>query len=273
MAASADEPKAYPSCTREPTTSDVSAAKGAFEAGEVSFQEADYDRSILYWEDAFRRDCTAVKLLTNLARAYELSGKKQSAINALETFLQRRPESPDRPSIEKRIAVLKKQVQEEKAATVAAPPAAPVEEKPAPAQESPAPEAEPAGAPRKPKWPIYMTGAGALVLALGVPIWVDGQSKVDFYKTKCPLTTDDPPVSRCQSDAEHTANEYQQLGTNAVQERNFGVAATVVGGGVAVAGAIVWYVLWNRDEPAATATHFVPVVTPTYSGFSLSGAF
>src|SRR5688572_28194265 len=36
----------YPECTAEPTESDIAAAKGAFQAGQVSFNEADYDRTI-----------------------------------------------------------------------------------------------------------------------------------------------------------------------------------------------------------------------------------
>src|SRR5690606_6759565 len=90
-------PKPYPACDREPTAAEINGAKGAYGAGQASFNEADYGRAILYWEDAFRRDCTASKLLLNLARAYELSSKKDHAVLALETYLERRPEAPDRP--------------------------------------------------------------------------------------------------------------------------------------------------------------------------------
>ena len=58
--AHAEEPtKSYPDCGREPTEAEVAAAKGAFQAGNASFNEADYARAIDYWEDAYRRDCTA----------------------------------------------------------------------------------------------------------------------------------------------------------------------------------------------------------------------
>src|SRR3972149_3238348 len=70
----------YPECKNQPTDSDVSAAKGAFQAGQASFNEADYTRAITYWEDAYRRDCTAHALLLNLARAYELNGQKHHAV-------------------------------------------------------------------------------------------------------------------------------------------------------------------------------------------------
>src|SRR5262245_50497185 len=78
-----EKTKEYPDCKRKPTEADGSAAKGAFQAGKVSFDEADYSRAIEYWEDAFRRDCTANGLLQNLARAYELNGQKRQAVIAL----------------------------------------------------------------------------------------------------------------------------------------------------------------------------------------------
>ena len=69
-----------------PSDSDVTAAKGAFQAGNVSFNEADYDRAILYWEDAYRRDCTATLLLQHLGRAYEGLGNLEQAVIALRTI-------------------------------------------------------------------------------------------------------------------------------------------------------------------------------------------
>src|SRR5690606_32626924 len=98
----------YPPCTREPSDTDVTAAKAAFQAGNVAFGEADYPRAILYWRDAYRRDCTAHALLLNLARAEELNGNKRAAVAALETYLARVPTSPERAQIERRIAVDRK---------------------------------------------------------------------------------------------------------------------------------------------------------------------
>src|SRR5204863_735302 len=96
----------YAECSREPSEADLTAAKAAFQAGNVSFNEADYPRALLYWEDAFRRDCSAHPLLLNLARAYELNGRKQQAVMALEPFLQREPTTTARSPIPRRIAVL-----------------------------------------------------------------------------------------------------------------------------------------------------------------------
>src|SRR5688572_7462764 len=79
----------YPECTAEPTESDIAAAKGAFQAGQASFNEADYERAITYWEDAYRRDCTAHALLLNLARAYERSEEHTSELQSQSNLVCR----------------------------------------------------------------------------------------------------------------------------------------------------------------------------------------
>src|SRR6266705_878538 len=109
-ALAADTKASYPSCTTAPTEADRKAAKGAFEAGQGSFNEADYATAISYWRDAYRRDCTAHALLLNLARAYELKTDRAEAVNALETYLQRKPEAPDADQIRRRIENLKAQI-------------------------------------------------------------------------------------------------------------------------------------------------------------------
>src|SRR5882724_6811775 len=115
LASAEDAAKPYPTCDRTPTPGDVSSAKGAFDAGNGSFNEADYDRAITYWEDAYRRDCTAHPLLLNLARAYELNGLKQHAVTALQTFLARVPNSSEENQIKRRIDKLQEQIQSEAA--------------------------------------------------------------------------------------------------------------------------------------------------------------
>lgn len=122
LAAAGESPPApYPECSRQPTDVEVSAAKGAFQAGQASFNEADYDRAITYWEDAYRRDCTAHALLLNLARAYELNNQEQHAVNSLETYLARNPSSPQRDQIARRIEVLKDKLAKQEASATPTP--------------------------------------------------------------------------------------------------------------------------------------------------------
>src|SRR4029079_4709600 len=105
----ADSKPPHPPCTTVPTEADRNAAQGAFAAGQGSFNEADYATAITYWRDAYRRDCTAHALLLNLARASELKSDRAEAVNALETYLQRKPEAPDADQIRRRIENLKTQ--------------------------------------------------------------------------------------------------------------------------------------------------------------------
>src|SRR5690349_1488189 len=75
-ARAADSPAssgAYPACgAHTPSPDDVAAAKKTFELGNRYMSEADYDRAIAYFRDAYRSDCTAHKLLVFVARANEL---------------------------------------------------------------------------------------------------------------------------------------------------------------------------------------------------------
>src|SRR5690349_15710384 len=87
----------YPVCgARAPAPDDVAAAKKTYELGNRYLGEADYDRAINYYRDAYRTDCTAHKLLGYIARAYELKGDRSEAVRALELYLERAPKADDR---------------------------------------------------------------------------------------------------------------------------------------------------------------------------------
>lgn len=263
-------PKPYPACDREPTAAEINGAKGAYEAGQASFNEADYGRAILYWEDAFRRDCTASKLLLNLARAYELSSKKDHAVLALETYLERRPEAPDRPSIEKRIENLRAQVAAETKPVQPEPEPAPAEE-PAEAEPAPAPAPEPKTELHRPIWPVIMTVSGAIVAGVGVGFTLDAASTL--ANVNCTETGD---VRTCDAnqDAMTTADEETNRANNAVTQRTVGIITAAVGTGILVAGASVWYFSWkDRNAKHPVATRFLPVLAPGYAGITVRGRF
>jgi hypothetical protein len=267
----AEEPaKVFPECTRVPTENDTSAAKGAFEAGQVSFQEADYARAILYWEDAFRRDCTALPLLLNLARAYELSGDKRNAVVALRTFLARRPNASDKDQIARRIEVLEAQLEREKAA--AAPPAATAsantggEAQPAPAEPAAQPTAaEPSPAEPveessgiQPLWPLFVAGGGLAVGVVGAVLWADGQSAVN----KCTETgnsTFECPDEPTRQDAE-----------SGQSRKTAGQILTGVGAGLLIGGGLTWLLLRDSEQESAIVA---PSVAPGFAGIELAGRF
>jgi len=267
--ASAEEPtKSYPDCGREPTEAEVAAAKGAFQAGNASFNEADYARAIDYWEDAYRRDCTANPLLLNLARAYELAGRKRQAVVSLETFLAREPSSGEKDQINRRVEVLKKKIAEEDAAAVVAPPppaaAAPV---------TPPPVTEPAApAAKRSPGPWIVIGVGGAVAIVGTIGVIGNKKKLNDADAEC----DDPSTKVVEGRDHCPFPAVAKKGNDARTALN--VSGVITGVGVAaVAAGFVWLIIdGKRVEHAQTASRrpqLTPIFTPQHAGLTLSGVF
>jgi tetratricopeptide (TPR) repeat protein len=267
--AHAEEPtKSYPDCGREPTDAEVQAAKGAFQAGNASFNEADYARAIDYWEDAYRRDCTANPLLLNLARAYELAGRKRQAVLSLETFQSREPNSGEKDQINRRVEVLKKKIAEEDAAAAAAPPpttgpAAPVAGTPTgPVEPVPSPKA------RRSPWPWVVMGAGAVVTTVGAIGYFSAKNKADELSKQCA-----DPARRLGC----PASVYDQ-GT--AENKKMVTSSVLAGiGGAAVVGGAIWWFLDKKSVDQANdpsrlgRPRVTPLLAPQLAGLSVSGAF
>ncbi len=269
--AHAEEPtKSYPDCGREPTDAEVAAAKGAFQAGNASFNEADYARAIDYWEDAYRRDCTANPLLLNLARAYELAGRKRQAVVSLETFLTREPTSGEKEQINRRIEVLKKKIAEEDAAAAAAPPPPTTTTgalSPAVAGQPARPDAEPEHderAKRSP-WPWIVMGVGGAVTVVGVIGYAGANKNLN------------DATDRCGGDRANCMNT--QAADDGNKARSDMTASGVIAGvGVAaVAGGVIWWAVDGkrvaRANQSASRTRLYPVLGRDQAGLSLSGSF
>jgi tetratricopeptide (TPR) repeat protein len=265
--AHAEEPtKSYPDCGREPTDAEVAAAKGAFQAGNASFNEADYARALDYWEDAYRRDCTANPLLLNLARAYELAGRKRQAVVALETFVAREPNSGEKDQINRRVEVLKKKISEEDAAAAAAPPTSTGATPPAAGATPPPPPAPVQHAKASP-WPWVTMGVGAVVVVVGAIGVSSAQKKIDAADAKC-------PNRRCAMGDTQSISD----GNVARKDLTRSVVITTVGGAAIVGGAIWWFLdkkATDRANANGTLARplVAPLVGPQLAGLSLSGAF
>jgi hypothetical protein len=268
LASAEDAAKPYPPCDRTPTDGDTTAAKGAFQAGNGSFNEADYDRAINYWEDAYRRDCTAHPLLLNLARAYELNGQKQHAITALQTFLVRMPGNSEEEQIKRRIDKLQEQIHAE--ASAAAPP--PTTATPAPTSAAPPPPAEttpPSEAPpptgKRPIEPLILAGGGAAVAIISGIIYAGAQSDLKTFDQRCPGRVNCLPSVAAD-------------GNSAKKRADVSGGLAIVGLAAAVGGT-VWYFV-SKPKPAATASHgngVTAAVSPAlgfgYGGVQFDGAF
>jgi hypothetical protein len=273
------KPAPYPPCTATPTVADQKGARGAFEAGQASYAEADYGTAVTYWRDAYRRDCTAHAMLLNLARAYEAKGDRAEAVNALETYLQRKPDDPNADQTQRRIQNLKAQMPAAAAAPAPAPAPAPmplpVAAQPMQPAAAPSAPAEPPPAPsgKKPIGPIIVASAGGVVAIVGAVVILGGKKKIDDAELVCPnrqcdvVPTTDPRYQTI-ADAKDKGNAGRKEVTS---------GAIIAGVGVAMGvGGLIWYLTMPKasaSAPAANTTTFVPSFGPGFAGASLSGSF
>lgn len=278
------EVKPYPSCDRDPTESDISAAKGAYEAGHVSFQEGDYDRALLYWEDAFRRDCTAVKLLLNIARAYELDGNLEAAINSLQTYLDRRPDAKDRSSVETRIENFRRRMDAQKAEEerlAASDEGGDTEpENPPAAHLQPVDDTSKTKSP-KPVWPLVLTGVGVVGAISGHTVAAIQQRKIEDRKDA--IATEigcDPETNECETDElRDAANDAVDNDSEVGKLRDKRDAANSLAGLghlMGITGGVLWWILWTQHkspDDSRASSYFQPIVAPNYQGLSFSGRF
>lgn len=273
-----DSAQPYPACDHTPTPGDVAGAKGAFDAGQASFNEADYDRAINYWEDAYRRDCTAHVLLLNLARAYELNEQKHRAVNALQTYLARNPSSSDKSQIDRRIDKLQEQI---KAETPVAPvatagtgtaPVAPgttpvVPTTTTPTTPPPSSDATPSSGGSRSLVPLFVAGGGGAIAIVGAVLHFSAASDLNHYEQICP----DRKCSAANANVESQAN-------SARTRADIGGGVAFAGLGI-LAGGVIWYFLEKPSSASASTTprsftaRVAPAVVPGYGGLSVTGNF
>jgi hypothetical protein len=266
----AGEVHQYPECQKQVTEIDVLGAKGAFQAGNVSFNEADYERAILYWEDAFRRDCTATLLLHHLSRAYEGQGNLEQAVVALKTYLDRTPDAAERTQSLRRIEVFEQKIEEERQRAARA-----AEEEKAKRTPPPKPAPAPPPAPRKsnlyvsPKIPITVGAVGVVATVVGAIMYFPARNDVKHYNSLCTSKPTRPGTDGCPSDILDDAQ-------SAESRRNWGAAVGITGLVLAVGG-VGWAIFNDTQKPtvpaAPKAPALLPWVGPQWAGLSYGGAF
>src|ERR1017187_1312535 len=111
----AQQPASYPPpCDASKVTKgDVDRAHTVFLSGKQYLEEANYDKAISYFKDAYSIDCSVHAILPIIATAYERKGDKAEAVRALEEYVRRAPNAPDHDVIERRIKNLKDQLARE----------------------------------------------------------------------------------------------------------------------------------------------------------------
>ncbi|MBN2196705.1 MAG: hypothetical protein JW751_28105 [Polyangiaceae bacterium] len=264
-AATARAETSYPECAVEPAPEAVEAAQGAFKAGKAAFDEADYQRAINYWLDAYRRDCRAHDLLLNLARAYELRGDKTEAIHALKTYLERKPETSQREQFERRIANLEEPLSAEPTEATALTEASPSlpSEGERPVVSSPPPEPPPAPVEergRKPFAPLIVAGVGGVVAVVGGVLWVGAHRETSDHVDECGQDRDGCPGTADE------ANDSLRM------ERMWGGLA--IGGVVVGAAGTIWFAAAPRKPKNRTERSQVsPIIGPSFIGAAVTGRF
>jgi hypothetical protein len=272
----AQQPASYPpACdAAKVSKTDVERAHTVFLSGKQFLDESNYDKAVSYFNDAYSIDCSVHGILPIIATAYERKGDKAEAVRALEEYLRRAPNAPDREHVERRIKNLNDQLangQPSAAAAVATTPPAASMASAVPAASS-SPEPEPTGGPSAntlgsggpvvapshsaPPWIIVGIG-GAATIAGGVLLAV-GASDISSASAACGGRKNCPTQGVASN------------GNTGITLETVGITSGVVGL-AAVASGLIWHFAERPDSAPAAATFVSPVVAPGYAGVGLSG--
>ena len=266
VAAAEDAPKPFPACEKTPTEGDVAGAKGAFQAGQASFEEGDYNRAASSWDDASRRDCAAHALLLNLARAFELNNQRRHAVGALETYLARQPSSPQRDQIARRIEGLNEKVTQDAGKAGVSPAPGPDGNPPAVGVDPETPTSPDTGGSR-PITPLIVAGAGGVITILGAVLYLGASSDVKDIEDQCGGGRNCPP-------------KLAEEGNDA-RSRQTTWGIVTIGGLAVTAGGLVWYLVSKPSQATSTGALKQKRVLPRvdslvgrgFAGLGVSGSF
>jgi len=281
-------------CNRTATEEDVEGAKGAHKAARQFYERGEYARAIQYWRDVFNLDCNAVGTLLNIANAYEKLGDRQNAIFALEAYLERSPDAPDAAKIQTRVKNLKDlQVSQAPtaSATVTAAPTSTATIRP---ELPPPPPVKPYGIA-----PWITVGVGGAALVAGAILTTVGTLSVNGVKNdgSCyEVKNNQPPSPLPPGQYDQYLGKQEGSGkwwcgdnADAYDTATRGQSQALIGkialgvGGAAVAGGLVWELLFNKpvsqdgakpdDKPQTGRVRVTPTVGPGMSGVFVHGSF
>jgi len=274
----AQQPSSYPAACEASKVrkSDVDRAHTVFLSGKGFLDEANYDKAISYFKDAYSIDCSVHGILPIIATAYERKGDKAEAIRALEEYVKRAPSASDREIIERRMKNLRDQLAQEHptataptaTSTATASPtgtgttAATVE--PTATATAPTSTATTGGPPAQHSLlPWVVVGVGAAAAITGGIIFGIGSGDVSSAEKFCP--THDTCTN---ADARDQGNRGRGEETAGIVVGAIGIAG--------VAGGLVWH--FTEPQPGGSGTgkatpRVQPVVAPGFAGLSVGGAF
>ena len=275
----AQQPTSYPpACDASKVSkADVERAHTVFLSGKQFLDESNYDKAVSYFNDAYSIDCSVHAILPIIATAYERKGDKGEAVRALEEYLRRAPNAPDREHVERRIKNLNDQlVREQPSASAvtsvpvatgsaAAVPVAPSTPEPAPPAVPSAPSAispeAPAAGRSHSAAPWVVVGIGGAATVAGAVLFAVGAGDISSANAGCGNKhTDCPPGST-----------FASTGNTGITLETVGITSGVVGL-AAIAGGLIWHFSERSSDPPSTGALVSPVVAPGYAGITLRGA-
>jgi tetratricopeptide (TPR) repeat protein len=253
---------------------DVERAHTVFLSGKGFLDESNYDKAISYFKDAYSIDCSVHAILPIIATAYERKGDKASAITALQEYLKRVPNAPDREVVERRIKNLQDQMgaavvvpPPPSATATAAPTASATASTPVPppsATATAAPTTSTSANPSPPEEghsiaPWIVVGVGGAAVVAGVVLYAVGSGDVSTANNACPTR------SGCAQSVADQGNNGRTLETVGVVVGAVGIAG--------VAGGLIWHFMEPTSSSGSPSTGLTPVVAPGYAGLNLGGQF
>jgi tetratricopeptide (TPR) repeat protein len=261
--------QAYPQCTKTVSSSESEIAHQKYIAGKQDYDEGNYDSAIRRFRDSYALDCTKHELLIIISAAYERKGDKKEAIEALETYVARAPSAPDVGTYQAKIENLKKQL----AAATPPPPATTAP----PANPPPSAETSSGHSP----WPWVMVGVGGAAVIAGVIVMLiapDLPPGCDESTETCKYlnpNVSDTPVGNQQKPSDEEARDLaarRETAGKALAQPKIGLGIAI-GGGVLVAGGLLWHFLEPTGSKETGKTKLRPNLAPGYAGLTLGGSF
>ncbi len=273
----------YPTCPDPPprlSKAELEAAGASYHVGVEAFDNGDYRKALDNIKDAFKRDCTKVQLLEQLASIYAALGDRPEAIHALETYLQRNPKAGNAETIQNRIQNLKAlMAQSAPTTTGSATSSATATVSAVPTVTATATTTTTASVEVRGHTiaPWIVVGAGAAAAIAGGILLGVGQGYITeahagcptpFVAAQCvPLVT--PPPNYNENNTT-TRSDVQSRGVTLAD------AGWVIGGVglAAIIGGIVWHFLEPTGPVEAKASaSLTPIVGPGFAGLSFGAKF
>jgi len=177
-------------------------ARRHFESGAAYLQQSDNENALREFQAAYALS-KRPELLLNIANVYERMGRLKEAVDALTKYLEEEPKTPNRTTIETRIANLKKRIEFASAAS----PAAPVTTTAPKPAASGAPTSPPASSTTTParrstpnRTPAYIAfGLGGVAAAGAVVTGLIAQNKFSKAEDTCKPNCSDGTLSSIRS--------------------------------------------------------------------------